>query len=205
MPGKPWLTTDGIYLLFDFVHVIKSIRNNWLTEKNGELVFKGDDGIDKMAKWNHLIELHEEESKARLNDSGTRGLSLLNGVAVRPKPIERQKVSTCLKVFCDETYTALRSHPSFSNRGELEDTAELICSVTDMWKILNVRSRYKDERRRNPLEAVIEDVNDPRLQTLLDKAEMFRKMGKSRSGKRSKALTIDTSQALYHTLNGLVA
>ena len=66
------------------------------------------------------IELYEEESKVRLNDSGTRGFSLLNGVAVRPKPIERQKVSTCLKVFCDETYTALRSHPSLSNRDDVE-------------------------------------------------------------------------------------
>ena len=26
---KPWLITDGIFLLFDFVHLIKSIRNNF--------------------------------------------------------------------------------------------------------------------------------------------------------------------------------
>ena len=70
------------------------------------LVFKGTDGVDKTAKWSHLIELYEEETKTRLNNKGTRGLSLLNSVAVRPKPIERQKVSTCLKVFSDETYTA---------------------------------------------------------------------------------------------------
>ena len=31
--GKPWLTTDGRYLLFDFVHLLKSIRNNWLKTK----------------------------------------------------------------------------------------------------------------------------------------------------------------------------
>ena len=29
---KPWLTKQGIYLLFDFVRIIKSIRNNWITE-----------------------------------------------------------------------------------------------------------------------------------------------------------------------------
>ena len=36
---KPWLTKQGIYLLFDFVHIIKSIRNNWITEKTQELEF----------------------------------------------------------------------------------------------------------------------------------------------------------------------
>ena len=83
----------------------------------------------------------------------------------------------------------------------MKETAAFIRSVTDMWKILNVRSNYKHQRRRNPLEAVMTDVDDPRLKVLLDKAEMFRKMENSRGGKRSKCLTIDTSQALYHTLN----
>ena len=33
--GKPWLSVDGTYLLYDYVHLIKNIRNLWLTEKNG--------------------------------------------------------------------------------------------------------------------------------------------------------------------------
>ena len=32
--GKPWLTADNTYLIYDFVHLFKNIRNNWLTEKN---------------------------------------------------------------------------------------------------------------------------------------------------------------------------
>ena len=31
--SKPWKTSDGIFLLCDYVHLLKSIRNNWLTEK----------------------------------------------------------------------------------------------------------------------------------------------------------------------------
>ena len=31
--SKPWKSVDGIYLLFDYVHLIKSLRNNWITEK----------------------------------------------------------------------------------------------------------------------------------------------------------------------------
>ena len=32
-------------------------------------------------------------------------------LAANPKPIERQKVDTCLKVFFDETVDALQFHP----------------------------------------------------------------------------------------------
>ena len=39
IPGKPWLTVDGVYLLFDFVHILKNIWNLWLTEKTGESYF----------------------------------------------------------------------------------------------------------------------------------------------------------------------
>ena len=44
VPGKPWLTTDGIFLLFDYVHILKSIRNNWLTECKEEMNYLDDDG-----------------------------------------------------------------------------------------------------------------------------------------------------------------
>ena len=53
VPGKPWLTTDGLLLLYDYVHLMKNIRNNWLTEPNGELNFKHN-GQTFTAKWEHL-------------------------------------------------------------------------------------------------------------------------------------------------------
>ena len=30
---SPWKTEDNVFLLFDFVHIVKSIRNNWITKK----------------------------------------------------------------------------------------------------------------------------------------------------------------------------
>jgi hypothetical protein len=50
---KPWRTKDNIFLLFDYVHLLKNIRNNWITEKSQELVYF-DDGKQKVAKWNDL-------------------------------------------------------------------------------------------------------------------------------------------------------
>ena len=34
---SPWCTTGNIFLLFGYIHLIKSLRNNWKTEKMQEL------------------------------------------------------------------------------------------------------------------------------------------------------------------------
>ena len=95
---KPWLTQDGIFLLFDYVHLIKSVRNNWITETTQELEFKHRKSV---ARWKDLIDLFE------LEKDNVAKLSSLTQVAVYPKPIERQKMSTCLKVFNHKTSAAL--------------------------------------------------------------------------------------------------
>ena len=52
-PQEPWLTKGGIYLLYEFVHLLKNIRDNWLTEKMGEVAFY-ERGMKKVARWSHL-------------------------------------------------------------------------------------------------------------------------------------------------------
>ena len=136
IPKKPWLTVDGTFLLFDFVHLLKNIRNNWLTEKTGELLFYVGD-TQKVAKWSHLRELFKGESESLLK------LSKLNETAVFPKPVERQNVSTCLKIFSDETVNALLNHSCMKDVPGREDTAEFINMVLSWWKIVNAMSQVR--------------------------------------------------------------
>ena len=49
LPDQPWLTEDGTYLLYDFVHLLKNIRYLWLTEKTGELTYVFE-GVVRTAK-----------------------------------------------------------------------------------------------------------------------------------------------------------
>ena len=86
VPGKPWLTVDERYLLFDFVHLLKNIRNLWLTETTRALIFY-DKRVSKIAKWAHLKKLFDLEQGSILK------LSDLNKVSVAPKPFEQQRVS----------------------------------------------------------------------------------------------------------------
>ena len=90
------------FLLYDFVHILKAVRNNWITEKCKKLSFE-DDGKIKHVSWAHIIDLYRHEQEHLVK------LSKLTNVSVFPRPIERQKVSTCLKIFCDETITGLKT------------------------------------------------------------------------------------------------
>lgn len=74
-----------------------------------------------------------------------------------------------------------------------------------MWsKIANVKSKYKDVGRKDPLKAAISDPSDERLDVLLNFANMALQMA-GKQGKRQKQLARDTAQAIFHTCNGLVS
>ena len=65
-------------------------------------------------------------------------MSKLTDVSANPKPIERQKVSTVLQVFCEETCSALKvhTHPLLQDIG---GTVDFISMIVQFWKIVNVR------------------------------------------------------------------
>ena len=108
-PDKPWLTNDGIFLIFDYVHLLKNIRNNWLTEKTSQLIFI-DKGVHKVAQWDHLKMLYEHESKNLVK------LSNLNEVSIFPKPIERQSISSCRSPWFNYVATQTRGLSNNFNR-----------------------------------------------------------------------------------------
>ena len=63
-------------------------------------------------------------------------MSKLTEVSVYPKPIERQSVAACLRVFCEVTCTAIINHPGMRNVDGRENTAAFIKIVVNRWKIL---------------------------------------------------------------------
>ena len=193
--NKPWLTENNIFLLFDYVHLIKSIRNNWITEITRELEceFKGDKFV---AKWSHLIEIYNLEKDDLVK------LSSLNEASVFPKPIERQRMSTCLKIFNEKTIAALRTSSRIDEH-DAEGTIKFLSIVLSLWKILSNKEIRGHERHREPLKAPIFDSEDNNLQYLREVSTMAKNMY-GKQGKRRKTLTRDTSLALEHTCNGLI-
>ena len=66
-------------------------------------------------------------------------MSKLTYVAAIPKPIERQKVHTCLKVFWNETVDALKFHPGMLDEN-VDGTVTLITKMIEYWKIVRTSS-----------------------------------------------------------------
>ena len=80
---------------------------------------------------------------------GVLKLSHLNQTSVSPSPIERQKMSTCLKIFCDETAAALETRPQLDHDA-VSDFLNFIQIFVWLWKILNVNSPELNNRYAYP-------------------------------------------------------
>ena len=83
-------------------------------------------------------------------------------VSVYLKTMERQRVSTCLQVFCDETLSALKVHPDSENN---DGTVKFIAKFIEFGKIMNAADPCADICLRNLNRAVIHTSNDENLLT----------------------------------------
>ena len=156
---KPWKIVNNVYLLFDIVHLMKSIRNNQISEKLQELSY--DDG--RNANWKYIKILYENEKNAIVN--------------ISRKPIECQNVSLCLKFFSDGMTTALKlqnKHP--------DDTIELLPKLVTFFKIANVKGQFKDVYTKDETTAVLSSPDDERLNFLISLADMIEKISCERQG-----------------------
>ena len=140
---------------------MKNIRNNQITEKNKELKYEID-GETKVAKFSDLEQLYKLECYKTVK------LSKLTEVAVYPKPVERQKVSTCLQIFNEKIITALMTHPELTGAA---DTEKFISLILEFWNIVSVHNAGLDLRTLNPVRSVIRTREDTNLNKLSQMAD----------------------------------
>ena len=125
-----------------------------------------------IACWSDLRELYNLESNDLCRQSS------LKEVAVYPKPIKRQNVATCLKVFCDRTLAALKSHAGI-DKELVQRTIVFIELFGFFWKVVSNKEIYGDQRHNDPLEKPISTKDNYNLKILAEIADqMFGKQGK---------------------------
>jgi hypothetical protein len=92
---------DGVEVvhLFDFPHLIKSIRNMLLTK---ELHFV-QEGVEKVASWSHIERLYEVDKKQGVYSQFTK----LTDEHVIPSKIKKIKVKNCTQMFSHTVGTAM--------------------------------------------------------------------------------------------------
>lgn len=180
----PFDTERVWYLLFDTVHILKCIRNNWITEKCQRLSLNGE----FVGSFSDVQKLYESEKDSILKTTP------LTQSAVYPSRLQLQNVTHVLHVFNEKVVASLRLHGS-------TETANFIQQVLDWWTVVNVSAKGQDVRLRDPNRSV-QLPNSTNLQMCLD---VFEKSKSGQGHTRQECLTHDTLKALVQTTKGLIA
>nr|CAH7764584.1 unnamed protein product [Callosobruchus chinensis] len=195
----PFDRTRPLFFLFDSVHLLKCIRNNWINLKSQQkLIYPDFDGNSKtsnIADFAALKKLHEIES-AKLLKFGY-GLTLK---ALHPTNLERQNVKLALKVFnCFVAEGLLQFQNEISHSVE---TSNFINIVLRWWKIVNVKTPLKGRRLKDPYQEPVVNKNDFKL-IFLGKMLTWLDTWKSNGSNQNK-MSSQTHTALTHTVYGLI-
>ena len=183
-------SSEPLFLLNDTVHLFKSIRNNWFTEKSKRLTltFRGQ---ILTGNWNDIISIYEKER----GNPVTR--TLLSFEAVFPSPIDRQKVSLMTQVFDDKIVAALRS-------SGFHATAEFLSVFVRCWKIVNIKDCRAHIKLNDPDRKPFCSSTDDRLGFLEDLGLSVSEMCGGKGSSRHLSLTSETRTAFFKTINGMI-
>lgn len=191
-----------LFHLFDSVHLLKCLFNNWLNSKPDQTLCYPDFETNetKFACFAAVKNLHELEYDKLLKF----GYSL-NLKALFPTSLERQNVKLALKIFNPSVIEALRGFGSKIPKSL--DTADFIHIITTWWKIVNVKTPLKGKHKRDIFqEPVVKqkstDVSHDAKLVFLQKMLIWLDTWKSQN--YSNKLTRQTHAALTHTIYGLL-
>ncbi|VEN43153.1 unnamed protein product [Callosobruchus maculatus] len=183
---NPKFVNEKIFILFDFVHIFKNIRNNWLNQKEVEKAFIfpdfNDYSIELKASFLDLRDLY----KLEINKTTKRAFKL-NEKSLYPNNLERQNVTLVDNIFHESTIAALQSCSIFGG------TASFLQIIRNWWSVVNVKSNFKGQIKRNVLATPILSVSEDKLNFLKKFVEWLDAWHQSPT---SKGLTQDTYNAL---------
>jgi len=187
-------STSTVTLLYDTVHLIKSFRNNWITEGRQELRYSAWDNGNRCtykAKWSDVTNLWREEQHNVIRETP------LTYQACFPAPIERQKVGLVNAVFNDKTVAA-------SKLSGKKETWTLLMMITRLWKIVNVKHPLSHTRLNDPHRRPISSPDDENFKFIETMINLFQDMPGGKGPTRSASLTSQTRDAFKQTLSGLL-
>jgi hypothetical protein len=200
--AHPCCVNRKLFFLFDTVHLLKSVRNNWLGQADAEKTFSfpnfpcSDDvhQVVSRASFSHVRRLYYSEK-----DNIVKLAPNLTYKALYPSSLERQNVKLALKVFDEKTVVALGEYGTLS-KCDFSGTQTFVNIILKLWKILNVKSTDKGFRKRDDDCRPISDVNDERLSYLRDVYLWLCAWENLNQRPKEGRLTNETQAALKHTV-----
>ena len=136
--SNPYDSSEQLFLLFDSVHLLKCIRNNWLNQKKPIQTFvipsPSNLTIQEEASLQPLKELYAKERK--------KCVKLAPGLSEKvlfPNNLERQNVQLVVRLFDEKNVAALKT----MNLPGVSGTAAFLQQIMSWWHIVNVKTPDK--------------------------------------------------------------
>lgn len=147
---------NEIYVMFDPVHILKCVRNNWINLKDSDktFIFPSFDGsvINSnelcYAKFSDVRNLYRSELGQLVKLAPK-----LNNKSVFPSSIEKQNVNLAVNIFHETTHAALVYFGVI-------DTAMFVGIILKWWSIMNIKDPVKGVRKRNDLAHPFSSIDD---------------------------------------------
>ena len=139
----PLESSRPLHLIFDFVHIVKTVRNNWINQIDSNHTFicpsftSFDHSFNAVFQDLRNLFMLEQNSVAKTPHR-------LTAKSCWPSSLERQNVNLALRIFDDSTVAALTVHAS--KYDQVSETAQFISLICKIWKIFNVGTPYKGIR-----------------------------------------------------------
>jgi len=139
------VTGQPIFLLFDPVHTIKNVYNNFQSRK----VFECPAFLDNLpngcsANFRHVVELYEKESAMALKKAYRLSPATLN-----TKSIEKTSVTLAVSVFSESARDDLQFYSANEGQSSRAATAIFISLTLKLCNILNVKTGSKGKHKRD--------------------------------------------------------
>ena len=182
-----------VYLLFDSVHNFKNVYNNFINK--GLFECPDFDGVKiGNPSFAHIVKLYELELQKPVKMAYK-----LTEKVLHPSSIERTNVKLFDSMFHESTINALEY---YGKNGHLEflETLPFFQLVRKAWNILNVKTPYLGQKKRDLTREPITSVDDWKLSFLLDFQAWLDSWEKS----RKKGLTKETFTAMKQTSGAIV-
>ncbi len=201
------LSSAPIHLLFDSTHNFKNIYNNFQTRRSFALPAPKKDPQDTekekekeelRAEFSHIEELYKKEL-----GKPVKLAYKLSEKVLHPTAIEKTNVLLADSLFHHSTIQALNfyssEHPAW------QETAAFLQLIRDWWNVVNVKTPFLGQKKRNPYQEPISSVDDHNMTALKNFGDFLKKWKAMSSGKRNKGgLTNETFLAVGQSTSALI-
>lgn len=205
----PTDNTRYLFFMFDSVHLLKCIRNNWIGQKDVEQTMTfpkfSHDGEYytspeiMVAPFKTIKSLYHSEAHSLLKQSYKLSMK-----AISPHTFQKQNVSLVLQIFNEYLIQALLTAGKKLALTSCTDVAEYINIFYKWWTVMNVKSPLKGVRLNNTFATPLtNDENYVKYQYLnkfCDWLQVWKNMKDIGGGMLSKEICT----ALKHTTHAMI-